>query len=201
MILNKNDLLYYLECDRISLNRRRNYSFVERIKRLIVRDEIWYFQKVLRRTEYYTNIKKNTFQKILYLHYYLKLRKISIRLGFSIPVNVFGPGLSIAHYGTIIVNKGAKVGANCRLHANVNIGTAAGDKHKAPRLGDNIYIGPGAKIFGSIVLANNIAIGANAVVNKSFDEENIMIAGVPAKRVQTIDVSKILILGTEQVKI
>jgi serine O-acetyltransferase len=46
--------------------------------------------------------------------------------------------------------------------------------------GDNVYIGPGAKIFGPIVIGNNVAIGANAVVNKSF-QHNCTIAGVPAK--------------------
>lgn len=46
-----------------------------------------------------------------------------------------------------------------------------------------MYIGPGAKIFGDIFIADNIAIGANAVVNKSFYESNITIAGVPAKKI------------------
>jgi serine O-acetyltransferase len=50
-------------------------------------------------------------------------------------------------------------------------------------LGNNIYIGPGAKIFGKIRLADGIAIGANAVVNRSFDEPGITIAGVPARQI------------------
>ena len=51
----------------------------------------------------------------------------------------------------------------------------------SPILGDNVYIGPGAKLFGKITIADNISIGANAVVTKSFEQENISIAGVPAK--------------------
>jgi len=105
-----------------------------------------------------------------------------MKLGFSIPLNVFGPGLGIAHYGTIVVNGNAKVGANCRIHIAVNIGANGGKE--APQLGDNVYIGPGAKIFGDIRIADHVKIGANAVVNKSFDEEGAVIVGIPAKRVK-----------------
>ena len=46
-----------------------------------------------------------------------------------------------------------------------------------------IHIAPGAKIFGEITIADDIAIGVNAVVKDSFLEQNITIAGVPAKKV------------------
>ena len=42
------------------------------------------------------------------------------------------------------------------------------------------------KIYGNIRIASGIMIGANAVVNKSFDEENICIAGVPAKKISDL---------------
>ena len=113
------------------------------------------------------------FIKVLWAKYLYK--KSSIKLGFTIPVNVFGPGLSIAHYGTIIVNASTRVGANCRIHACVNIGTEAGQSGAAPIIGDNCYIGPGAKIFGDIKIGKNVAIAANAVVNKSYEENNITI--------------------------
>ena len=100
------------------------------------------------------------------------------KLGFSISENVFDEGLSIAHYGTIIVNPSVKVGKNCRIHAGVNIGASVDGK--SPMIGDNVYIGPGAKIFGGIILGNNIAVGANAVVNKSFPLGHCTIGGIPA---------------------
>jgi len=80
------------------------------------------------------------------------------------------------HYGTIIVNDKARIGKNCRIHANTNIG-ASGGKPGAPKIGDNVYIGPGVCIFGDIKIGNGIAIGTNSTVNKSFEENNIMIAG------------------------
>jgi serine acetyltransferase len=106
---------------------------------------------------------------------------LGLLLNFSIPPNAFGPGLSIAHYGTIVVNSNARIGANCRIHVCVNIGADARDGTKAPHIGDNCYIGPGAKIFGAIKIGNHVAIGANAVVNKSFVENNVSLGGIPAK--------------------
>ena len=117
--------------------------------------------------------------------------KISLKLGFSIPINVFGPGLAIVHYGTIVINANAKVGANCRIHPSTCIG-ASGGSSKAPQIGDNVYIAPGVKIYGDITLANNIATAANAAVGKSFEEENILIGGVPAVKIKNIDITKII---------
>lgn len=170
MIQNKKDLYYYLEADRISLNR--NMSF-----KAFFFDDIWRFQRLMRHLEYVTNCNRNFVVKSIIKFLYVRQ---SLKLGFSIPINVFGPGLAIPHYGTIIVNGAAKIGKNCRIHACTNIGTSAGIRGIAPKIGDNCYIGPGAKIYGNIKIGNNVAIGANAVVNKSFEQDNITIAGVPA---------------------
>lgn len=113
----------------------------------------------------------------------IRFRRLSISLGFQIPTNVFGPGLCIAHYGTIVVNKNTWVGSFCKLHAGVNIGASA-RREEAPRLGDNVYIGPGAIIFGGITIADNVTIGANATVNRSCDTEYCVLAGTPAKIVK-----------------
>ena len=63
---------------------------------------------------------------------------------------------------------------------NVNIGANQGSD-KAPHIGDNVYIGPGAVIFGDIVIADGCYIGANAVVNKSVLTPNTVVVGIPAK--------------------
>ncbi|HRF57819.1 MAG TPA: hypothetical protein PLV58_10540 [Campylobacterales bacterium] len=171
MITSHQDYLDYLEADRVSLNRTQT------LKALLF-DEVWRFQRLLRRLEYLTNCKKNRFLRAFIAHRY---HKQALKLGFTIPINVFGPGLSIAHPGTIVVNSGAKVGANCRLHVCVNIGTEAGKGVDAPTIGDNCYIAPGVKMYGRIVIGDNMVIGANAVVNKSFEEGNATLGGIPAK--------------------
>ena len=79
------------------------------------------------------------------------------------------------------MNHKARIGRNCVLNVCVNIGNNGEDYEHAPRLGDGCFIGPGAKLFGNIVIGNNVKIGANAVVNHSFPEGNCTLVGVPAK--------------------
>jgi serine O-acetyltransferase len=100
-------------------------------------------------------------------------------LGFTIPCNVFGAGLRINHFGLIVVSPCANIGCFCDIHQGVNIGVD--EYHKSAKIGDNVFIGPGAKLFGEITIGNNVMIGANSVVNKSFPENDSVIVGVPAK--------------------
>ena len=190
MIQSKSDYKKYLQQDKVAL-RLGSLNLSDKISNFVSPNFIWEFQKLLRKVEYFQNCKNSNISKIYY--YYLKYRfkKLSLRLGFSIPPNVFGPGLAIVHYGTIVINGNSKVGANCRMHACVNIG-ASGGEEEAPQLGDNVYIAPGAKIYGNITIANNTAIGANAVVNKSFERENTVIAGIPAKVIGDVEIKKII---------
>lgn len=197
MIKSKKDYNYYVEADRIANELPKNPNFLKQIKSVLLPNYVWRFQKVLRKLEYYNNCKRGLIAIIYRFFLTKKYNNLSLKLGFSIPYNVFGPGLSIAHYGTIIINGGAKIGANCRLHACVNIGTKAGSSHKAPSIGDNCYIGPGVKMYGEIYIADGIAIGANSVVNKSFNEPNIAIAGVPAKKIANVDTTDLLVLGSQ----
>ena len=176
MILSKKDLKEYLDLDANALGYRHN------LKHIIAPNVIWEFQKCLRKLEYYTNsMKKYNLPYLLYYRY--RFRKLSLKLNFTIPINVFGPGLSIAHYGTIIVSSNAKVGRFCRIHASTNIGASAG-RAEAPQIGDNVYIGPGAILFGDIRIANDTTIAANATVNKSCNKSNVILAGTPAKIVK-----------------
>lgn len=179
MIHSKQDLKYYLNQDKLALH----YSDDD--KPSIIKDEFWKWEILLRKNEYVTNCLSN----IIWFPYraWIKYRyhKCSVKLGFTVPLNCFGPGLSIAHYGTITIGN-AKVGRNCRLQEGVNIGSTGGSK-KAATIGDNVFIGTGAKIIGDISIANNCVIGANSVVVKSINENGITVAGVPAKKISEND--------------
>ncbi len=179
MIQSKKDYLYYLEADRVSLMKKNRKA---EIRPRFIGDEIWKFQRLLRKVEFYQNCKNSVFSKIYLKFLNFQLNKLRVRYGFSIPCNVFGPGLSIAHIGTIVIHSNVRIGANCRVHIDVNIG-ANGHPKAVPVIGDNVYIAPGAKIFGAIEIADGIVIGANSVVNKSFIEPNITIAGIPARKI------------------
>lgn len=176
MIKNKSDLKYYLLCDEYARFGKR----VTLLRKFRL-GTMWRFQKCLRKLEYYSNTKHNVFRNLFRYYYKWRLKALGMKLGWSIPINVFGPGLCIVHPGTVIVNGGVQAGKNCRIHAGVNIGANGGGNTDTPTLGDNVYIGPGAKLFGKITIGDYCVIGANAVVNKSFHQNGVTIGGIPAK--------------------
>lgn len=190
MIRSRKDYSDYREADRIALGRRKAGCWGWLVDTFFP-DYIWRFQRLLRKLEYYGNVKRGMVGRLVYLYLKFKYRRLSLKLGFTIPENVFGPGLAIVHYGGIVVNEKARIGSNCRIHPGTSIGASAGST-EAPRIGDNVYIAPGAKIFGNIRIANNTAIGANAVVNKSFEDENMLVAGVPANIVKPIAIRQFI---------
>lgn len=171
MIERKSDYKRYLKMDAFSCNVNIKKSF---------NNELFRYQKLMRKLEYYSNCKKDIISKILIIFMRIRYKRKSIKYGFSIPINTFGPGLNIMHRGTIVVNGNARIGENCKINADVNIGTQMGTRTETPTIGNNCYIGPGAKIFGKIKIGDNVAIGANAFVNKDFPD-GVTIAGVPAK--------------------
>jgi serine O-acetyltransferase len=164
---------------------------------LFLEADIWRFQRLLRKVEYLKNCGKSPLDSISYLRCWYNFGKLSVKLGFTIPPNVFGPGLSIAHRGTIVVNPDVKVGENCRIHHNVTIGSGRNKSNDSPVIGNNVYIGPGAVLVGPIKIADGIVIGANSYVNKSFLEPNITIAGCPAKKVSNKGSEDLWVRATE----
>lgn len=182
MIKSREDYMHYLESDRIALGRTG--------KRPRINDEIWKFERLLRRLEYYINCKKLG-GVLLFITKQLFVRK-SIKLGFTIPANVFGPGLNIAHVGTIVVNRNARVGKGCWIYPGVNIGANTGGPDDVPIIGDDVFLGPGAKVFGKIQIGDNTSIGANAVVTKSFSDGNQTIAGIPARKISETNSNEII---------
>lgn len=187
MIKSKKDLKFYLKCDKLALkinNKKKIPLFF---------DSIWRYEIILRKCEYHKNLN----HKLMYCLYKYRLNRLGERLTLKFEPNVFGPGLSIAHYGTIIINPNAKVGNNCRIHEGVTIGATNGSKN-APKIGDNCFIGSGAKIIGDIIIGNNVAIGAGAVVVNNI-KDNVTVGGVPAKIISNNNSSSNIINATEKV--
>lgn len=92
-----------------------------------------------------------------------------------------GSGIYIPHPYGIVIHCDVKIGEKCNIGQNVTIGVGGrGNKSGVPKIGDRVFIAPGAKIFGSITIGNDVAIGANAVVNKDLPN-NAVAVGVPAK--------------------
>jgi serine O-acetyltransferase len=85
------------------------------------------------------------------------------------------PGLYIGHSGGIVVSSRAVLGARCSLSQGVTIGVnGSPDNPGAPELGDDVYVGAGAKIFGPVRIGNNVKIGANAVVHRDIPDNAVV---------------------------
>ncbi len=66
----------------------------------------------------------------------------------------------------IFISKNAVIGKNCVIFQQVTIGsnTSVGSRNGSPVIGDNVYIGAGAKIIGPVKIGDGCRIGANAIV-------------------------------------
>ncbi|MCR5727941.1 MAG: hypothetical protein K6G24_10790 [Lachnospiraceae bacterium] len=137
---------------------------------------VYKYLRLLRYTEYYY-LKKNksSLYYIPYIIFKSKKNKLGSQLGIDMGECAFGPGLFIAH--TDIIVGSAKIGKNCKLHGQNCIGSGA-------TIGDNCELWVGAKVLGPAKLANGITVAAGAIVVDSFDDENITIGGVPARRLK-----------------
>jgi serine O-acetyltransferase len=78
----------------------------------------------------------------------------------------------------IFVSGGSTIGKNVVIFQQVTIGSNtlnASDNVGSPVVGDNVYIGAGAKIIGGIVVGDNCRIGANAVVYKDMPPHSVAV--------------------------
>lgn len=170
MVQSKEELKRYLKTEEKIYHKKWYYD----LPILMTEQQVLYkHAKFLRKAEYAAN--NHRLSRVWYL---FRLLRIQTRYGISIPLNVLEEGFEIAHLGSVIINAGSHIGKNARLHPGVCVGA---NKDKAPQIGDNVYLGPGAKVFGDIVLGNDIQVGANAVVTKSCTKDGAILVGIPAK--------------------
>ena len=130
---------------------------------------------------YYNNSKGSRWNTSLAYYYERKKNRLGARLGIEIGPNCFGKGLSIWHGGCIVVNPEVRAGENCVLHGANCIGNK-GSTDGVPILGNHVELGFGAVIIGAVSVASNTIIGANAVVNRSIEDDGGTYVGVPARK-------------------
>lgn len=175
----KSVLKEYLKADAANF-RSQNCNWIKRIKHNIFSNPIseqkyiWLYIKALRHVEYYQNNSSSIINKIQMLWWLRCLRKYSHITGFQIPPNVFGKGLTIWHWGSIIVNPATRVGENCTLYPGVLIGHKTSGE--AATIGNNVFIGSGTKIIGSVKIGNNVTIGQNCVVVKDIADNQTIVS-------------------------
>jgi serine O-acetyltransferase len=92
----------------------------------------------------------------------------------------FGPGLVLIHSTGIVINGQVRGGANVHIEHQVTIGA---ERRQSPILGNDVFLGAGAKILGSIHLGDGVRIGANAVVLEDIPSYCTAV-GIPARIVR-----------------
>lgn len=183
MIKTKQELNDYLKED------SRNYylqhfSYVQRLKAHLFDTPIsdqwitWTYIKTMRHLEYHIN-NSGLFHKTATVWFAHRLRKLARITGFQIPPNTCGKGLTIWHWGTIIVNPTARLGDFCTLHPMTIIGHKLPGKG-CPVIGNHVEIMGGARIIGDISVGDNVTIAPNACVTKDVPS-NYIVGGIPAK--------------------
>lgn len=91
-----------------------------------------------------------------------------------------GEGTTFGYKGIgVVIHKRAKIGKNCDIAQGVTVGGRSG-YYDVPVIGDNCYLGAGAKVLGPITIGDNVVIGANAVMLKNAPANTVW-GGVPAK--------------------
>lgn len=92
----------------------------------------------------------------------------------------FGPRFVLIHSYGVVINSLVQGGSDIKIEHLVTIGA---ERNESPVLGDNVFIGAGAKIVGAVKIGSNVKIGANAVVVEDVPD-NCTVVGVPAKVVR-----------------
>lgn len=160
--------------------KSQNTGWLNRLKYNLFSDPIseqkyiWLYIYALRHVEHYKKLSPNIINKILLLWWLKKLRKYSHITGFQIPPNVCEEGLTIYHWGPIIINYATRIGKNCTIYPGVLIG------HKKPgggaaTIGDNVFIGAGTKIIGPVKIGDNVIIGQNCVITKDIPKNSVIV--------------------------
>ncbi len=122
---------------------------------------------------------------ILRIFAFLLFKLTEIVTAVSLPASVpIGKGFYVGHYGPVILHSRARIGENCSVGPGVVLGTKGRGDQGAPRLGNNVYIGVGAKVLGGITIGNNVIIGANSVVVRDIPDGATGV-GIPARVIST----------------
>ena len=97
------------------------------------------------------------------------------------PGATIGRGLFIDHGMGVVIGETSEVGDNVTIYQGVTLGGTGKEKGKRhPTIGNNVVIGTGAKVLGSIKVGDNVKIGAGSVVTKPVPNDSTVV-GVPGK--------------------
>lgn len=93
-----------------------------------------------------------------------------------------GKRIIIPHPNGIVIGKKTVIGNDVVIQHQVTCGLKKLSEEENPIIGNNVFIGAGAKILGKIVIGNNVTIGADSLVINDV-EDDCTVCGIPAKKV------------------
>ncbi|MEO0045064.1 MAG: Bifunctional protein GlmU [Bacteroidota bacterium] len=110
--------------------------------------------------------------RLLFYFYFLWLRRLKVKYGFDISYRTqIGKGFYIGHFGNVVIHGDSVIGDNCNISQGITIGVSNyGKKMGVPTIGNEVFIGPNAGVFGKITVGNKVTIGANSVVTEDIPE-------------------------------
>ena len=149
------------------------------------------FLLVFRHCQYYRNANKFLFYFFLFW-----LSRLKYKYGFDISYRTtIGKGLYIGHFGGVVIHGDAEIGENCNISQGITIGVLVrGQKTGVPKIGNRVFIGPGATILGGITIGDDVLIGTHAIV--TFDVPNNSVVAAPLASIISEKGSQDYILNT-----
>ena len=134
--------------------------------------------------EWRYGIRLSPVRKGLSFLYKVVYKLTQILTGVEYPCEAkMGAGTRIDHFGGIIVSGYASIGDYCVIRQGVTIGLKNETEPVAPKIGDHVSIGAGAKLLGDITIGSHVEIGANAVVLQDVPSHAIAV-GIPARIIE-----------------
>lgn len=156
------------------LNIREDYKIYDHLS-----DPAVWVLAVYRYGRWVKTIRIKIFRKICDKIYWFLYNFISTFTGVHLPRGVtIGKVFHIIHAGSIVIHPKAVFGDNVGIMHEVTVGSRG--TYGAPVIGNNVFIGVGAKVLGEITIGDNVDIGANAVVLKDIPP-NSLVVGVPGR--------------------
>ena len=128
---------------------------------------------IFRLTQYYR--RRN---RMLFYFFFIWLRRLKVKYGFDISYRTqIGKGFYIGHFGNIVIHGDSVIGENCNISQGITIGISNfGEKKGVPTIGHDVFIGPGACVFGNVTIGNHVTIGANAVVTENIPNHTTVLS-------------------------
>jgi serine O-acetyltransferase len=134
------------------------------------------FMTIFRLTQYFR--RRN---RPLFYFFFLWSRRLKIKYGFDISYRTqIGKGFYIGHFGGVVIHGDTVIGDNCNISQGITFGVSnAGANIGVPKIGNNVFVGPGACVFGNITIGNQVTIGANAVVTENILDYHTVLSPKP----------------------